>query len=202
MIRVIKASNKKNTTEDNSNEKSSTECQLQRRIVDRIVEQKLIIFCDPNYPILWLEQLLRLSVCCFTTTVSIHVHSSVLNMPIQLQTFLREFKKNEKTDITIILIWKIIGIDPVMKLYGTEEIFGQINIARYFNRLIESVHPTLLKYEAVDAIYANKIDSALEQIHLSLHNKNHLKLNGLRRKSKTGFVLDEQSIIDLILDAQ
>ncbi|RLU25312.1 hypothetical protein DMN91_001468 [Ooceraea biroi] len=164
-------------------------------------KQKLIIFCDPSYPIYFLESFLRFISPHFTATVSTHVHSTVTNFPNELASFCSHFSNvNADADISLILIWKTIGVDPVMvPSQGMYEIWGVINIARYLNRLIESANVNVLKYERNGPFYANEIDSYLEKIHCTLYNGN---VGTLKIRKKSRYVMgDNISIIDIILES-
>ncbi|CAG5093490.1 Similar to alpha-PheRS: Phenylalanine--tRNA ligase alpha subunit (Drosophila melanogaster) [Cotesia congregata] len=200
ICRLEKVNNKKsskvNGSHNNSIETSSSgNCQ-------HLQGQSYIIYCDPKYPIYWLESLLSLAENCFTSSVSTHLHSSVLNPSEDLKNFCNKFRKTDKTDISIIFVWKSVGVDPLLEASEMRTIFGEINIARFLNRLIESVDKSLLKYESNGTKYANQIDVVLEKMHLSMHKNNKYILNDLRSKSKTRYILGDLSIIDIILEAQ
>jgi hypothetical protein len=165
-------------------------------------KQKLIIFCDPNHPIYFLEPFLQFINSHLTITVSIHIHSTVTNFPNKLASFCSNFSNfNANADISLTLIWKTIGIDPVMMLsQGMHEIWGIINIARYLNRLIESTNANVLKYEQNDPFYATKIDSYLDKIHCTMYSGNIDILQKVCKKSR--YVMgDNISIIDFILES-
>lgn len=126
-----------------------------------------------------------------------HVHSSVQQFPDELLTFCSEYRdSNESAAIHLTIIWKVIGIDPIMDLSGMHRIMGEINIARYINRLIENVYPYVLPYESKGALYANQIDYYLEKIHRVLHANAR---DGISKKSR--YVMGENiSIVDIILE--
>jgi len=165
-------------------------------------KQKLIIFCDPNHPIYFLEPFLQFISSHLTIGVFIHVHSTVTNFPNKLANFCSNFSNvDTDADISLTLIWKTIGVDPVMVLsQGMHEIWGIINIARYLNRLIESINASILKYERNDPFYATKIDSYLDKIHCTLYSGNIDILPKVCKKSC--YVMgDNISIIDFILES-
>lgn len=166
-------------------------------------KQKLVIFCDPNRPIYFLESFLRLVSPHLGIAVSTHVHSTVKQLPAELASFCRNFSNVETShaDISVTFIWKSVGIDPVMLSRGMHEIRGTANIARYLNRLIESINANLLKYERNGPRYANEIDSYLDKIHCSLYNGNIEALRKMRKKSSRYVMGDSISIIDLILES-
>lgn len=164
-------------------------------------KQKLIIFCDPNYPIYFLESFLKLVKVYLSISVSTYVHSTIATFPSKLGKFCSDFSNvNADTDICITLIWKTIGIDPTMELSGVYKILGMINIARYLNRLIEVVSVDVLKYEQNGPLYANKIDYYLEEIHCVLHGISTALTQKICKKSR--YVMGENiSIVDLILES-
>ncbi|XP_015187509.1 PREDICTED: phenylalanine--tRNA ligase alpha subunit isoform X1 [Polistes dominula] len=167
----------------------------------RIEKQKLIIFCDPLYPIYSIEKILDLAKPYLKVTVSTYTHSSVMDLPKCLQDFCLNYQNTDKDSlIDIILIWKNIGIDPIMQSSNMFELRGEINIARYFNRLIESQKPNLLIYESNGPLYANQVDLHLEKIHSILHEVSKEKLNQIFKHSP--YTLGENlSIVDIVLDS-
>ena len=152
-----------------------------------------------------LELLLRLGRDCLKTTISIYAHSSVRKIHPNLANFCNEFTTNSNNfdaDLRIDFVWKSIGVDPLMKLPGMREILGEINIARYINRLIERRSPSTLKYESNGPAYVNKIDLLLEKIHAILHGVDRRKLSAIRGTKATGYILEEKSVVDVILEAR
>lgn len=164
-------------------------------------KQTSVIFCDPNYPIYFIESFFRFAKSHFNVSVSTHVHSTVTNLPNELAEFCSDFLNvNANADISLTLIWKPVGIDPIMILQGMHEIHGVVNIARYFNRLIELINKDVLKYEQTDPLYANKIDTYLNQIHCALHVVNNNASLNICKKSH--YVMgNDISIVDLILES-
>ncbi|CAK9823555.1 Phenylalanine--tRNA ligase alpha subunit B [Anthophora retusa] len=164
----------------------------------KVERQKLIIFCDPKYPIKFLENLFRHIKTFINVSVTSHVHSGVQHLPEDLLDFCSEYRNVDRNvDIHLTIIWKEIGIDPIMKLPGTVQIMGEVNIARYFNRLIENCCPQVLRYESKGALYANQIDSYLEKIHSLLHAN---ASQGIHKKSR--YVMGEDiSIVDMLLES-
>ncbi|XP_015117399.1 phenylalanine--tRNA ligase alpha subunit isoform X1 [Diachasma alloeum] len=170
------------------------------RKCEKLEKQNFVIFCDPKHPILWLEALIKFTKNCLKTTLTTHLHSSAQKVPLELENFCSDFKNSQKfADLTVTFIWKSVGVDPVLKFDGNREIFGQVNIARYFNRLIEQINPSLLRYESKGPLYANKIDRALEKIHNALHNSKELHYP---ETSKSRYIFEELSIVDLILEGR
>lgn len=128
-----------------------------------------------------------------------HVHSSVQCFPNQLLTFCSEYRNaKQTTDIHLTIIWKEIGIDPILQLPGMHEIIGEINVARYLNRVIENCYPHVLRYESKGALYANEIDNYLEKIHKFLHTNVHQTIH---KKSRYVMGEDNISIVDILLES-
>ncbi|XP_012270058.1 phenylalanine--tRNA ligase alpha subunit isoform X1 [Orussus abietinus] len=163
---------------------------------------QLIIFCNPKRPLYSLETLLQLAKKEFTVSVSIHVHSSVEEYPLQLSEFCSNFQTSQvNVEIPIVLIWRADIIDPVMQCSDLQ-IFGEVNIARYLNRIIELKNHNLLRYESCGPIYAAQIDSTLEKIHKILHGVTKDTLRCISSKSKSKYVLrDNISVVDIVLNS-
>ncbi|KAK2589335.1 hypothetical protein KPH14_007883 [Odynerus spinipes] len=167
----------------------------------KIERQKLIIFCDPHYPIYSLEKILHLAKPFLKVIVSTYTHSSVMELPIGLQNFCSNFQSMDKDDlIEIVLIWKTIGIDPIMQSSNMFELKGEVNIARYMNRLIESQKSDILVYESNGPLYANKVDFYLEKIHSILHEVSNDQLSRIFKRLP--YMLGESiSVVDIVLDS-
>lgn len=164
--------------------------------------QQFVIFCDPDYPIYFIEPLLRLVKPYFNVSMSTHIHSTVTNFPNKLAGFCSDFSSmNAHTNMSLILIWKTVGIDPIMILPGMHRIQGIVNVARYLNRLIELNNANVLKYEQNGPLYANKIDTYLDKIHCILHGiTNATTMQKIYKKSR--YAMGEDiSIVDLILES-
>ncbi|KAI4485579.1 hypothetical protein M0802_012701 [Mischocyttarus mexicanus] len=188
---------------DNSKIKiNQSQCHVSQVILNtaRIEKQKLIIFCDPHYPIYSIEKILDLAKPYMKVTIWTYTHSSVMELPISLTNFCLSYQNGDEDSlIDIILIWKDIGIDPIMQS-SMFQLKGEINIARYFNRLIESQKPNLLIYESNGPLYANQVDLHLEKIHSILHEVSKEQLNTIFKQSP--YVLGENlSIVDIVLDS-
>lgn len=188
------------------NEKESEEfftCSTQERIQDN--RKEMIIFCDPKYPPYSLETIISILKKEFTITVSVHLHSTIEKISPLLVKFCSEFIDNceKNVDLAIIVIWRNVGVNPRMIITSSHEIVGEINIARFFNRLIERRKPNLLKYESNGVIYANKIDNILDRIHQILYSSNkQSKLNSLHDFNKGRYFLgNEISIADLVFQS-
>ncbi|XP_078035262.1 phenylalanine--tRNA ligase alpha subunit isoform X2 [Augochlora pura] len=128
-------------------------------------KQNLIVFCDPKHPMKFLEPLLRIVKPYIKIFVQTHVHSTVQDCPKNLSSFDAEYQdKTENVDMHLTIIWKDLGVDPILQLPGAQHISGAVNIARYLNRVIERYNPQLLRYESNGALYANRVDCYLEKI--------------------------------------
>ncbi|XP_043678483.1 phenylalanine--tRNA ligase alpha subunit [Vespula pensylvanica] len=169
--------------------------------ITRIEKQKLIIFCDPHYPIYSIEKILDLAKPYLKITMSTHTHSSVMELPISLQNFCLNYQNVDRDALVdIILIWKVIGIDPIMQSSNMFELKGEVNIARYLNRLIECRKPNILIYESNGPLYANQIDFHLEKIHSILHEVSKDQLYKIFKDSP--YALGKNlSIVDIVLDS-
>lgn len=148
-----------------------------------------------------MESLLRLGRPKLTTSVTIYTHSSITEKYPHLSSFCSEFSNvRDNSDLRIDFIWKTVGLDPLLKAAGVRDLSGEVNIARYINRLVEARSPETLRYESRGPEYANKVDYALDKIHAILHGVDNRKLASLRGSGKR-YCLNELSIVDLILDA-
>ncbi|XP_066587999.1 phenylalanine--tRNA ligase alpha subunit [Prorops nasuta] len=167
--------------------------------VSNIEQQNLVIFCDPNYPIYSLEPLLQAIKGHFRVILSVYTHSSVKEISKDLTNFCSEFnRKIVNPEIDITLIWKNVGIDPIMKLFDMQNIMGEINVIRYLNRIIEAKNPTLLIYESNGVKYANQIDMYLEIIHCILHGNKRETFDEIN--IKTNNILDRNiSIVEFMV---
>jgi len=165
----------------------------------KFIKQHLVIFCDPQHPIYFIESFLQLISPYFHVSVSTHVHSTVTNLPKKLASFGSLYSnKNAHVDIFLTIIWKDIGFDPIMVLPGMHQILGVVNIARCLNRLVEQVDTNILKYETNGPLYASKIDFYLDEIHDILHDMDSRSLTMCK---KSCYVMGKDiSIIDLILE--
>ncbi|XP_076681145.1 phenylalanine--tRNA ligase alpha subunit isoform X1 [Andrena cerasifolii] len=164
----------------------------------RFEKQKLVIFCDPKHPIRFMESFFRFVKPYISVFVATYVHSSVAEFPSDLSTFCSEYGNREQdVELDVTVIWKESGIDPIMQLPGMREIRGEVNVARYLNRLIESYYPHVLRYESKGALYANRVDYYLEKIHSNLHAN---ESQSIRRKSR--YIMGEDvSIVDIFLES-
>ncbi|KYM79418.1 putative phenylalanyl-tRNA synthetase alpha chain [Atta colombica] len=164
----------------------------------KFFKQELVIFCDPKHPIYFIEPFLQFISPYFHVSMSTYIHSTVANLPDELASFgLLHFSKNTNVDLSLTIIWKTIGLDPIMVLPRMHKILGMVNIARYLNRLIEQVDTNILKYETNGLLYASKIDLYLDKIHCVLHDTDS---RSLKLCKKLHYIMGKDiSIIDFIL---
>lgn len=188
------------------NEKESEElftCSTQDKIQDNW--KRMVIFCDPKYPPYSLETIISILKKIFKISVNVHLHSSVEKIAPSLVKFCSEFIDNDEkqNDLTIIVIWRNVGVNPRMNITGSQELVGEINIARFFNRLIERRKPNLLRYESKGVSYANKIDNILDKIHeISFNSDSRNKFNSLRNfQIGPYFSGNEISIADIVFQS-
>lgn len=170
------------------------------------VQQNLVIFCDPSRPMYFLEVLLGFISEIYSVSVSVHTHSTVAVLPQNLNDFCSKFKKsaseNNNTEITVAIVWKVLGVDAVLKIGQTSQIVGEVNIARYFNRLIEARRSDVLEYESGSLTYADEIDAALDKIHSALHKATGKQLASMQNKSKSRYLLGNKiSVVDIVWDS-
>ncbi|CAL7938969.1 unnamed protein product [Xylocopa violacea] len=164
----------------------------------KLEKQKLVVFCDPKYPIKFIEPFFRHIKSYVTVFVATHVHSTMQYFPDDLLDFCSEYRNaDQNIDIYLTIIWKEVGIDPIMQLPGMHEIIGQINIARYLNRLLENCYPHVLRYESNGALYANEIDNYLDKMHSLLHG---MTWQSILKKSRYAMGKDI-SIVDILLES-
>ncbi|KDR07776.1 hypothetical protein L798_02560, partial [Zootermopsis nevadensis] len=99
------------------------------------------IVSDPHHPPYSLVILSKLLADRYRIKVSSHAHSSVAFIPSELQSFLTGPSNSVGTGrtIKITLIWKKVGKDPLLIQcpISNGTIAGEVNIARYLNRLLE-----------------------------------------------------------------
>ncbi|XP_017891034.1 phenylalanine--tRNA ligase alpha subunit isoform X2 [Ceratina calcarata] len=179
-----------------SDERENKFCTVKR--TGQVEKQKLIVFCDPKHPVKFIEQFVRHVKPYVNIHVTSHVHCNVRYFPRGMSNFCAEYRDlDQNADIRLTIIWKEIGIDPIMQLPGMHEIMGEVNIARYLNRLIEHCYPHLLRYESKGALYANEIDNYLEMLHSFLHDNT---CQGIHKKSR--YAMGEDiSIVDILLES-
>lgn len=102
----------------------------------------LCIFADPMRPPYSLNVLVQILGKQYKISVAVFVHSCMQNIPDDLKNFFSVNScKNasENVDIKIRLIWKPVGLDPVMVVspVKSSEIIGEVNIARYLCSLLD-----------------------------------------------------------------
>lgn len=169
---------------------------------------EFVILSDPHHPPYSLVILLKLLAGRYKIEVSSHVHSSVSFIPSELHSFLNGPSNSSGTGscINITLIWKKVGKDPLLihcpVSNGT--IAGEVNIARYLNRLLEQKPNPVLVYESKGEIYGGQVDVLLDCIYtLVTHGSNEACSYTLPSLdsvlSKQDWLLHSLSVADICL---
>ncbi|KAK6187582.1 hypothetical protein SNE40_005576 [Patella caerulea] len=116
----------------------------------------IVIYLDPSsipYSLFVLYEDLRKQFNVLATT---HVHSSVLDVPGSLINIFNngEVKSRKDYQIGLTVIWKKVNNGAVLMVdpYKQSAIEGEVNIARYLQRLLNS------QYDSQDIIEATQID--------------------------------------------
>ncbi|XP_020708753.2 phenylalanine--tRNA ligase alpha subunit [Athalia rosae] len=170
-----------------------------------VEKRNLVIFCDPTRPLYSVEILLTIISKIYSIFLTVHTHSTVGVLPQGLLEFCKKSEKAaspEACDITITIVWKSVGVDAILKTDQAHELIGEVNIARYLNRLIESRDKNILEYENGSYSYADKIDTALDEIHRAIHSNSIDEITLLHSKSKTRYILGNKiSVVDIVWDS-
>ncbi|XP_071441519.1 phenylalanine--tRNA ligase alpha subunit A [Hetaerina americana] len=95
----------------------------------------ICIFADPVQPPYSVNVLVKLLGQQIPISTGVHVHSSMENIPDDLKnffTFDEVQDKNKSTGISIRLVWKPVGLDPIMVITPSSSVpvIGEVNIAR------------------------------------------------------------------------
>ena len=144
---------------------------------DKDVE--FVILSDPLYPPYSVVILLKLLSGRYRTEISTHVHSSISVVSSELQSFFNVPLNCSSTGsyIKITLIWKKLGKDPVLIQCPifSGPIAGEVNVARYLNRLLEQKPNPVLIYESKGEVFGGQVDMWLDCIYKSVvHAGNEL----------------------------
>jgi hypothetical protein len=102
---------------------------------------------------------------------SSHVHSSVeaKTVPQDIWPLSDPSKSRLSHQMALTLIWKPVGLDPVLKSSPTVPVVhGEVNIARYFGRLLD-----LGLYETSPNV--NWVDQQLDSLHQLAHSAREAK---------------------------
>ena len=124
--------------------------------------QDIVIEMDPNYKSLAVKFLA--AKLGQDTHYSCHVHSTIPPKTRIPQDFWPESDPNQKrlqSKLALTLIWKPVGLDPILKFTNRPLIKGEVNICRYLSRL--------LNCEFYDTC-PHWIDQQLDLLHQLQHN--------------------------------
>jgi hypothetical protein len=163
-----------------------------REAVEKNIE--FVIHSDPRYPPYSVVILLKLLARRYRTEMSTHVHSSVLVISSELEAFFNVPVGNSDTGtyVKVTLIWKKVGKDPLLIQcpISNGTVAGEVNIARYLNRLLEQRPDPVLVYESKGEAFAGQVDVWLDCIYRAvLHGSNEL-CSGI--KPSVSAVLNQQ----------
>ena len=125
--------------------------------------QDIVIEMDPNHAskgIVYLAQKLTEKTSVF---FACHTHSSLKSKhPMDFWPESDPYKSRLQHNVALTLIWKPVGLDPILKSGGKQPILGEVNIYRFFSRMFG-----LFEYESNSAVHW--IDSQLDGLHCILH---------------------------------
>jgi hypothetical protein len=163
-----------------------------REAVEKNIE--FVIHSDPHYPPYSVIILLKLLAGRYRTEISTHVHSSVSVISSELQSFFNVPLGNSYTGsyVKVTLIWKKVGKDPLLIQcpISNSTVAGEVNIARYLNRLLEQKLTPVLVYESKGEAFAGQVDAWLDCIYRAvIHGSNEL-CSGM--KPSVSAVLNQQ----------
>jgi hypothetical protein len=138
-----------------------------------------VILSDPHYPPYSVIIILKLLAGRYRTEISTHVHSSVPVISSELQSFFNVPLDSSDTGsyIKVTLIWKKVGKDPLLIQcpISNGTIAGEVNIARYLNRLLEQRPDPVLVYESKGEVFGVQVDAWLDCIYKAVvHGRNEL----------------------------
>jgi len=135
--------------------------------VDKNTE--FVILSDPLYPPYSVIIILKLLAGRYRTEISTHVHSSVPVISSELQSFFTV--PVDSSDIgsyvKVTLIWKKVGKDPLLIKcpISNGTVAGEVNIARYLNRLLEQRPDPVIVYESKGDVFGIQVDVWLDRIY-------------------------------------
>ncbi|XP_047110013.1 phenylalanine--tRNA ligase alpha subunit [Schistocerca piceifrons] len=136
-------------------------CSMSMSNFERLFDMKIV--CNPQFPLFSFQFLLKYLSKLFTFDVNVETE---VNFSQCLKLFNSVQRKNNLNSCpNITFLWKDVPY-PVLLFNTTgKEIFGEVNIARYFSRLIETKDPVRL-YEKCGTESASEIDEWLDKIDL------------------------------------
>jgi len=169
---------------------------------------QFVILSDPHHPPYSLVILFKLLIGRYRMEVSTHIHSSISTVPSELQSLFNGPLSSSDTGscIKVTLIWKKVGKDPLLIQcpISNSTIAGEVNIARYLNRLLEQRPNPILVYESKGELYGGQVDIWLDYIYKSLTHGNNEKCSSALPSlgailSKQDWLVHSVSIADICL---
>ncbi|XP_014236329.1 phenylalanine--tRNA ligase alpha subunit [Trichogramma pretiosum] len=165
--------------------------------------EEMALFCDADHPPCCIKPLLVLLNKVYNISVTTHEHSSVVQSCRKdinnINRFLLDLTSNNTLPkMVITLIWH--RGETCLKLSNKRVLAGQVNVARYFGRLIEKANSELLKYESFGATFAAQIDMALSKIEEAepLTQNSLALLHEFRKIDNLNYICgDEMSLLDV-----
>nr|CAD7407240.1 unnamed protein product [Timema poppensis] len=148
--------------------------QPQNKTEERNEEIRIVIFANPVHPPYSVLVLLKLLSQSYNVSSTSHLHSSIDK--IQPELFTNEMNGNgHSINLTVNFIWKNHSSYPVLIVSPIShcEVVGEINVARYLNRLLESRsrRPALV-YESDGPVRSGHIDVWLDRLYTLSHGNN------------------------------
>lgn len=147
------------------------------------------IVCPSNFPGFSLLILIKWLAKIFKTRLSLN--TDIKNLPNELANFfdLHSTKNNVTSEMDIKFTFQSDICDASLKLPSKAvEIVGEVNVARYLNRLLESKSDSAIVYESSSLLQSCEIDVWLDRLYLTSKKRNklteilHLAESHLERK--------------------
>ena len=179
--------------------------------LDNAIFQDFVIQANPDYPPYSVQIFLQALSQVIPIHVSVHVHSSLKeDLDYELKDFLALESKATNRSLCkygITVIWKSTGKDPILVVNPRRHIEGEVNIVRYFSRLIECMQSRftsvqhLIKYDSLSPGKVALIDEQLDSIHRLIHaDCPNQKKNLVEQVMKArGDTIEYSSIVDFAL---
>nr|CAD7572131.1 unnamed protein product [Timema californicum] len=150
--------------------------QPQNKTEERNEEIRMVIFANPVHPPYSVLVLLKLLSQSYNVSSTSHLHSSIDKIQPELLQFTNEMNGNgHSINLTVNFIWKNHSSYPVLIVSPIShcEVVGEINVARYLNRLLESRsrRPALV-YESDGPVRSGHIDVWLDRLYTLSHGNN------------------------------
>ena len=132
----------------------------------------LVIHADPHYPPYSAFVLLKLIAFRYKVNVTTHIHSSVSNVPENFNLIVNRPINfcSTGSKLNLMLIWKKVGKDPILVQcpISNGNVAGEVNIARYLNRLLEQRPEPFIVYESKGDIHGSQVDTWLDFVYKSV----------------------------------